>query len=195
MSTELSAKRTPVTPEQAAAYLAQAYRTVAAKPPTRSVLSLLVAQWALETANGRSMWRYNFGNKKYSSRDEHFQYLTGCFEYVQGVRETYGARHPSCKFAAYTSPQAGATAFVALLARRAHWWAGLHSGSSAGFVAGLTTRPAYFTSGADKYRAGLDSRAARFAAAVVQHSAPQSPMPWAVMGLAAAAGYWLVVRS
>lgn len=197
LPTELSAERTPVTAEQAAYHLARAYRTVGGQPPTREVLGLLLAQWALETDTGRAMWNYNFGNAKFSSRDAHYQYLKGCFEYVDGVRQTYGARAAACKFAAFTSPSSGALAFVRLLARRAHWWRGLHTGTTAGFVRGLTTSPAYFTAGADKYRRGLDSRLAQLSAVVARHEPGTNFFKFAdalAVGAGAAGVAWLALQ-
>lgn len=61
---ELNAEKTNVTPQQMALALYQAYWTYFNSPPSKDTVRVLLAQWALETGWGKSMWCYNVGNAK-----------------------------------------------------------------------------------------------------------------------------------
>lgn len=147
---------TILTPEEATKAMAEGYRQVTGRWPTKKVLGLMVGQWALETGNGRAMRNYNFGNKK-ASGNEDYQYFS-CSEVIGGQEFHYTGKHPACRFASYRSAPEGAKAFVELLKRRDHWWKGLHTGDVNGFIAGLTTPPAYFTASPSKYAYALNNR-------------------------------------
>ena len=158
----VAAKRTPMSPQTAAEALRDGYRAVAGQWPTRDVLRFLMAQWAFETGNGQKMFHHNFGNKKWTGQTPEMQYLR-CSERVRQPDGTsklvqYPIPHPSCRFAVYDSPTAGARAHVELLRRRPHWWAGLHSGSLDGFNRALSTSPKYYTADPAVYGRGMQSR-------------------------------------
>ena len=55
-------------------------------------MCILLAQWALETAEGHGMWCWNIGNQKQPTDDHDFFEITTT-EYIQGfAREVRGAR-------------------------------------------------------------------------------------------------------
>lgn len=149
---ELPANRTVMTADDAAKYLAQAYRKVAGKGANYSILSLLVGQWASENANGNAMFNYNFGNTMPTGSTKYFHWLNAS-EIIDGVDTPMRER-----FAAYKSPIEGAEAFIKVLKSRAHWWNGLQSGNPQGFVDGLKTSPSYFTADKNAYLKLLISR-------------------------------------
>lgn len=157
MTVRLDNKITPISPRLAASSLVAGYRDVTGQKPTSPVLGLLLAQWALETGNGRSVHNFNYGNKK-SSAEDIFHVFFRCHEIVNGKKVYYDPPHPTCKFAAYTDAKEGAVAYVKLLKRRPHWWKGLHTGTVDGFTAGLATRPAFFTADPAKYASIMANR-------------------------------------
>jgi hypothetical protein len=64
MSEELTAKKTPVTSQEMFDVMMAVWPSVLHEEPSKPVLLLLLAQWALETAYGKCMWCYNIGNVK-----------------------------------------------------------------------------------------------------------------------------------
>jgi hypothetical protein len=60
----LPAERTPVEPAEVAGALGVAWLQLFGTLPTRESILVLLAQWALETARGKSMWCFNLGNAK-----------------------------------------------------------------------------------------------------------------------------------
>lgn len=143
-ATELPNRITPVTAAEAAAAFAEGYRRVTGKRPSAKVLGLLIAQSAQETGEWKSLHNYNFENSKWSPADPYYQDFR-CWEVENGQTVWYDPPDPHCRFAAHRSAADGAEHYVRVLARRPHWWAGLHTGTVPGFVAGLTTRPVFFT--------------------------------------------------
>jgi hypothetical protein len=160
---------TPLTADQAAAALATAYKRVTGRAPTQRILALLVGQTALETGDWKSLHNYNFGNAKASASDP---YYTGfrCWELVNGQQTWYEADDPMCRFAAHLTAADGAEHYIRVLAHRPNWWAGLQTGTVDGYVAGLTTSPAYFTANAQQYADGLTVRMNKFAAQAVKYA-------------------------
>lgn len=159
---EIPNKVTVLLPEEAARSIRDGYKKVVGRFPSTAILRLLLAQWAFETGNGKSVHNYNYGNKK-ATGNEDYQYFR-CSEIVNGETVFYDPPHPACRFAAYRTSTAGAEAFIRLLQRRPLWWNGLHTGTISGFVRGLSTPPtAYFTDSPTKYAAGLEARASMYA--------------------------------
>jgi len=61
---ELPARRTPATAQEVFSALGRAWRGRFGEEAKRESLLVLLAQWALETGRGKSMWNYNLGNVK-----------------------------------------------------------------------------------------------------------------------------------
>jgi hypothetical protein len=148
---------TPLTPLQAAGYLAEAWRRVVRSPPlNRSILEILVAQWSHETGSGRSMNNWNFGGLKYGGGGLAAVYnLT--HEVVNGQRvELRGAA-----FQAYPNAQTGAAHFVTFLTDRERVSAiqqYLANPGNATAYARELKRARYFTSEFDVYGRDLQGR-------------------------------------
>lgn len=178
VQTVLPAKSTKLSAEEATAALAEGYRRVTGHRPSKRILGLLVGQSALETGNWASMSNYAFAGVKASATDEFVQYLR-CFEIENGQKVWYNPPSASeqaagvfspCKFAAYKTAADGATAYVATLKKRAHWWAALQSGEPSRFIEGLSTKPAYFTADPNQYLGILQARMALFTTYVAKYS-------------------------
>jgi hypothetical protein len=170
MAIELPDQLTPLTPDEAARYLAEAYRLATGKLPSPQVLTLLVAQWAGETGNGKYTHCFNFGNVKKSKSSTYFcQFPCGENDRVTGKSVMHYPPDPVCHFAAYPSAQDGANAYVNQLKRRSNWWAGLETGNVSDFVDALAEyNPskgiyAYFTAPKAAYLKLVADRAAKFA--------------------------------
>lgn len=168
----LADKSTPLTADQAAKAFSQAYQKVVGKVPAPEVLNLLIAQSAFETGNwGKGIHNYNFGNAKATSHDKYVQYFR-CSEVINGVETFFDPPSPVCKFAAFPTAEEGAEAYIKLLQGRSNWWNGLHTGTVAGFVQGLTTQPAYFTADPSIYAAGMSRLFSQYSAIATQWAVP-----------------------
>jgi hypothetical protein len=178
MQTAVPNRLTPLSPDDAARALAAAFERVTGTKPTRDVLALLVAQSAFETGDWSSIHNFNFGNVKAGSSFPLVTYFD-CWERdASGKRIDIkafpngpdGEPDKRCRFRAFESATDGAEDFLRALQARPHWWAGLLTGTPAGFVEGLTTRPMYFTGDPGQYIAGLEARAKKFASYIQTHA-------------------------
>jgi hypothetical protein len=143
--------RTPISPRQASDALRHAYRAVLGREPSAAALSVLWAQWALETGRGRAMAGYNFGGLKGRSPDGGSALLA--------TREGFGAseRQTEARFRTYASPAAGARDYVKTLAERyPEALAAATTGDAHRFVAELG-RAHYFTGDPHAYRRAVVS--------------------------------------
>jgi hypothetical protein len=190
---ELPNKLTPVTPEEAAKFMADAFKTVTGAKPSTKVLKLLLGQWALETGNGKYIHNYNFGNVKRRKADTHWQFFR-CSEIINGQEVFFDPPHPACSFAAYLDGTSGAVAFIETLKRRPHWWDGLMTGTADGFVKGLTTSPAYFTANPERYKTVLVERSDKFAALAKKYGGSAVGLIAAEVTLFGLIGWWLKGR-
>lgn len=154
MASQLPDKLTPLTPEEAVKAIADGYKQVTGRKPSKKVLALLIGQTALETGNWTMMHNYNFGNMKLGKADSFFQV------YRVGDDPT----DPGAKYAAFQNAADGAAAYIAIFKRpdRQHWWDGLQSGNIDAFIKGLTTAPVYFTADASHYTGVLANRLAKY---------------------------------
>jgi flagellum-specific peptidoglycan hydrolase FlgJ len=131
---------------EARLHLELAYRAVVVANPAQRTLSLLMAQWALETARGHSMWGYNFGGIKASTRGTSLS-----------TREAYGerARRSIQAFRSYSSASEGAMDYIRTLASdfpRA--FSELHGGDADRFARALADE-GYFTGNPSEYRRAI----------------------------------------
>lgn len=145
MSTQIPDKKTPLAPDDAARYLAEAYQRVTGKRPKTNILKLLIAQSALESGNWQIIHNYNFGNEKASSSD--------AFTQVYSFNDD--PTDPGAHYAAFLSPEEGAEHYVRTLTKREHWRKGLETGKPLLFIEALSTPPVYFTADPAKYLATL----------------------------------------
>lgn len=105
-------RRTQLTGTQAAEALSRAWESRKGSPPSRATLSILTAQWALETGRGESMYNYNFAGIK-------GQGPSG-MSFVSRTTEGFGAttQRITDRFRAYSSATEGAGDYLALLEKR-----------------------------------------------------------------------------
>jgi len=177
MPTPLANALTPIDPESAGAALSRAYASLTGSKPSPAVLNLLLAQWGLETGNGKSVHNFNFGNQKSASGDEYYQEFEAG-EIVDG-QEQKSVMH----FAAYKDIDSGALAYVKILHRRPQWWGGLQSGDPHTFVSGLVAVPGqhYFTADPARYLKSLSDELPKFA--VIAKRYGKSRFAWVATAL------------
>lgn len=154
-------KLTPLTPEEAVKAIADGYKQVTGRKPSKKVLALLIGQTALETGNWKSLHNYNFGNAKARASDPFVQYFR-CSEIINGQEIFFDPPSPECRFAAHKTAADGAAHYIKVLKNREHWWKGLQSGSAQKFIEGLTTAPKYFTANPTLYQDVLINRASNY---------------------------------
>jgi hypothetical protein len=133
---------TPMTVVEARTHLRRAYFSVIGLPPNEKALSRLMAQWALETARGKSMWCYNFGGLKATQRG-----------LPLNTRESHGVseRRVTQRFRSYRSAAEGAKDFVFTLSLEfPKAFSALQRGSTRDFVRALV-KEGYFTGNPAKY--------------------------------------------
>lgn len=124
---QVPATSTPLDRGQAARFLSVAYLDTAGRRPTAPELSMLLAQSAVETGGWRKMRRWNYG-----------MITTSSGEFFRLVND------PKHRYAVYESPEAGAGAFVGLLARRyPEAWAALGSNSVRAYAYALKSAGYY----------------------------------------------------
>ena len=147
---------TPLSQQEAASVLVEAYARVTGGPPTMRVLALLLAQTAFETGRWQKIHNFNFGNAK---ADAGYPLVTQfrCSEVEQGVEHFFDPPEPHCNFRAYTNAADGAVDYVKVLRSRTHWWDGLQTEDPNAFVDALATAPKYFTGNPVAYKRGLTS--------------------------------------
>jgi hypothetical protein len=182
----LAGGRTPLEPAQATRHLAAAWREVHGSEPSRKTLSILWAQWALETGRGSSMRGNNFGGLKGEA--------PGGGSSVLWTREGFGPdeQRIRSRFRTYPTPEAGARDYVSTLsARYPEATRAAQAGDPEGFVRGLEQRR-YFTADPADYRRGL-------AALVREHDRLESgqirPPAVAPPGAAVDALLWTLARA
>jgi hypothetical protein len=135
-----------------------------------TALSVLWAQWALETGRGGSCFNNNLGNIKYSG-DGDWMWLD-TFEYINGAR----VNMPD-KFRAFLTLAAGAFDYLHFLCRPAYSlpWAHVLAGDADGFARALRVK-GYYTAPVEDYAKGLRSLAAEYQR-TVSHTRDTLPSP------------------
>lgn len=143
----LSGARTPLSPKLAHDHLIEAFRNVVGRGPSTSTLSILWAQWALETGRGRKMYGFNFGGLKTDQGGRTFM-----------TKEGFGARERETlqRFRTYATAAEGAADYVRTLA--IHFPEALRAaarGSADRFVKALLDGD-YFTGSPKHYARAID---------------------------------------
>lgn len=159
--TQIPNKLTPMTADAVASAVSDAFRQLTGSRPSRQVLALLLAQWALESGNGAATHNYNLTNIKRNSGDPYYQYFR-CSEIVNGKEVFFDPPSAQCAFAAYKNPVDGAVAYIRILQKRPHWWKGLLTGDIAKFNEGLSTAPKFYTASPQLYLKVLQDRYAKY---------------------------------
>jgi len=162
---------TPLSGDQAASALSDAYRTVTGRTPTAKQLSLLTAQWSLETGGGRAMMNHNFGGIKGTGPSG----LSTAYT----TKEGYGATERTIvdRFRAYRTPTEGAEDYLRTLrARFPHSFDAVRAGDPSGFAHALKREGYYTGSEADYSRAiaSMSERALSHGFGTLGHSGVSS---------------------
>jgi hypothetical protein len=113
----VKAVRTILSPTQAIDAIWHAHQDIIGGPCPVPLLEILSAQSALETARWHSMWNDNFGNLR-GHGDAGSMSIKGADEIIDGKRQT--GEDVDAGFAAYSSAQEGARAFVRYLGVASH---------------------------------------------------------------------------
>lgn len=182
---ELPDVLTPCTPPQLARELAWAWVGLFTTPPEPKQLSLLLAQWALETGRGKSCHSWNLGNAKSTGTDGRSWTYFGCDEVIgqaqaRGLvaasplahitktfsdgtaRVWFDAPHPWSRFRAFETLREGATDYLGMLSMRfKSAWPYVVSGDPSSFVHECR-RLGYFTAPEVPYRNAVVSLFAEF---------------------------------
>jgi flagellum-specific peptidoglycan hydrolase FlgJ len=146
---EVEARRTPAAMSSIRAALARALQDATGVAPTERTLDVLSSQVSLETAGGKQMFNFNFGGIKGASpQGDTANYMT---------REVLGGKdvHLSQGFRAYSSLDAGAHDYVAVLRAR---FPGAFAQAAAGNIDGFAhalKQAHYYTAPEAEYAAGL----------------------------------------
>lgn len=179
MPEQIPAVRTVASTEEVLYAIASAWLRLGIKDDmTLSALRVLVAQWALETGWGASMWCYNLGNAKHSNGDGRDWCFFECGEelalasanrlqatdparvvfravYKRGTTDMASVRflgeHPYNAFRAYRTLTAGATDYLAMMHKRfAPSWPAVIAGDPARFSHAIRQQ-GYYTADEGSY--------------------------------------------
>lgn len=151
------AKRTPVTPAEMYAALANAWRRRFDAEPSRASLLVLLAQSGIETGDWRSMWNYNVGNVK-RVKGQPWTMLAHVWEILDGKKVVFEPPHPQTHFRAFADLEAGVAAYLDTMAGRfAKSWQEVIAGDPEGFARALKAQH-YYTAPVDAYAKALAAR-------------------------------------
>lgn len=128
---------TPLEPRDAVRAMADAWEQVHGSRPDARVMSVLWAEWALETGRGRWMVDHNFAGLT-GRAPEGGSALWWSWEQTES-----GRRRVRSRFRAYPSFEAGARDYVELVARYPGALAAARRGDAAAFVAALDGKDAF----------------------------------------------------
>lgn len=152
---KVTAKRTPVSPSEMKKAMLQSSQAIG-EPLTNEAVSVLLAQWALETGWGRSMYCYNIGNIKSDQKSGNW-YFIRCREVIGGKTVWFDPDHPACCFRAYQTLLDGAVEYVRFLKKKYRAaWASAKNGDCRGFCHELK-RLGYYTASENSYTAAVSS--------------------------------------
>jgi hypothetical protein len=139
------AARTPMEEDEAAIYLAAAWRSIFQMPIDGATLAILWSHWALETGRGQRMVRYNFAGLKGTAP------AGGSVQLWTQEKEDEAAARVRRRFRAYSSPEEGARDYILLLkSRYPRALRAANRGSPIDFVRALEEGN-YFTEDPERY--------------------------------------------
>lgn len=174
-------KHTVLTKDQAATALARAFKTVTGRDASDKTLTLLTAQWGLETGNGAAMMNYNFGGIK--GRGPSGLYTS------YKTKEGSGASEITIvdKFRAYASAEEGATDYVRVLRDRfPKAFEAAQTGEARAFVHALKTE-GYFTADEETYTRAIAHLSGDFSYTPADIEVDEERRPDTMLGVEAVA--------
>jgi hypothetical protein len=166
---ELPRQQTLATPIEMRLALRLAWFALFDDDPSKETLSLLLAQWGLETGRGKFSYCWNDGNEKYPSKvvggvemielgTRGDWFFNHCNEQIKpGVWVWFDKPQRGACFKGYGSIFLGALGYLSLLARRyKRAWSALLNGDPSTFVRMLKSQ-GYFTADLAPYEAAVVS--------------------------------------
>jgi len=174
------AVRTPLSAEQAAEALSNAWSRQFGEVPSKATVAILTAQWAHETGRGQSMFNYNFGGIKGTGPSG----LTVSQRTFEGWGETRTTITDN--FRAYQTAEEGAADYLSLLGRRYRGAIeGARAGDPAQFVRELKSG-GYFTGNEELYTRSITSLARQSMQGQIELLGAGGPLPDRELLIAAA---------
>ncbi len=128
---------------------------------SRESCLVLLAQWGIETGDGRACWNHNLGNvKRYLGQS--WTMLHNVWEILNGRRVVFQPPHAQTHFAAFDSLDQGAVSFLKKIRTRfAAAWPAVLSGSPGEFARELK-RLRYYTADVKAYTYAIEARYRQF---------------------------------
>lgn len=180
MGIELAATKTLVEPGTLRELLAGAWINLFPQSPKKESLLILLAQWALETGHGKSVWNYNLGNVKATSSGAYDYCYFACNEvlptedakrYQDKSPSTakitkrgedkcvvwFYPKHAACCFRAFATIESGVIDYLSLMSRRfSSAWPFVLKADPVGFCHALKMAR-YYTADEDEYIRSVSS--------------------------------------
>jgi hypothetical protein len=177
---ELPAERTPIEVGELLVLFRGAWESYLSEVPKKESLLVLLAQWALETGHGKSVWNHNLGNVKATVTGLSDYCFFACNEILSTKRaEQYQSaspstakitkragdkcviwfypKHPACCFRAFTTIELGVVDHFNTMCRRfASAWPFVVKGDPAGFSHALKLA-GYYTADEREYTKNVAS--------------------------------------
>lgn len=177
--------RTPTPAVDVYDAIAEAWPAVVGGEPSRDSILVLLAQWGIETGDGRACWNFNLGNVK-RVPGEPWTWLQNVWEMIGGKKQVFQPPHPQTHFRAFRSLDDGAAAYLAFLhSRFAKSWPAVTDGDPAGF-AHLLKLQRYYTADEQQYARAMRARFDAFSRTV--HDTEPAPPPRSLFNLETPAG-------
>jgi peptidoglycan hydrolase-like protein with peptidoglycan-binding domain len=152
---------TPASPKEVFEALRRAWSTTVGGTPTTESLLVLLAQWGIETGDGRALHNWNLGNAK-RVQGQPWTMLPHVWEILGGHKVYFEPPHPQTHFKAFGSLDEGAVAYLQMMHKRfAASWPQVVAGDPAGFAHALKGQH-YYTANEVAYAAALKARYAKF---------------------------------
>lgn len=149
---------TKVSPAEMYDALWDAWKAKFDETPKKASLFLLLAQWAIETAEGASMHCFNPGNAKSVPGDGRSWTNFRCWEVIKGLTVWFDPPHPQTRFRAFETLEEGAADYLAMLHKRFHLsWPAVIAGNPEEFAV-LLRKQDYFTADPTQYGKALRLR-------------------------------------
>lgn len=182
MAQELAHEKTVVTRQDMANAIFWAWHRYFGDYPSKATVQVLMAQWALETGEGKSMHNFNVGNVKSREGDGYDYTYFSCWERLSKTRAEamqaaspgtvkitkyepnkavckvwFYPKHPACRFRAFKTLEEGLINHLAILSNHKSFkkaWPAVRGGDPRRF-AELLKQAGYYTATVQSYLKGV----------------------------------------
>ena len=150
--------KTKPTKEDFVENLVFAYYDLFQKIPSKEVVCLIYAKFALETGYGDSCFNYNLGNIKQFDSNKQYMMLNNVWEILDGKKVIFQPPHPQTWFRAYDNWRQGMRDYLELISSKRYSvaWEYLQKGNPAEYVLALK-KAGYFTGSLEDYTKSVSS--------------------------------------